>query len=745
MSVIVTTSTNRIWKIRCLSVLLIAAAVVTPARIAVSQATAIEPFGELLKRPVELSRESRGVHPRLFFKAGDIPGLRDKAKNGGQQLWKETLGEIRTLKRPVPDPANEDLYKSGLDKRKAGSMTQYALAFQITQTSLAYVIEQDERYLNAAKAWTLAACEMPLWGYTYNKPNVDLPPAHLLYAVAFAYDVLHDKLTETEKAAIRNKLVKQGRLMYDYFRYKPGKRYTYTQNHTWIPMAGLAIAAYAIMDEVPEAVEWAKLSRAVFERTMTAFGTDGYFYESFHYFGFAFRWMIRYFDAHLAATGENLYTRMKPKFDGMKYFVMHSVLPDGKNVFDFADIGDGALNRNGKSARESIYSEYDILYRFAAVYRDPQAQAVANFMRTQTALETREPMWAFLSMDPSVAPAPLSQIPLQYHFKDNDTVFWRSDWTANATAFAFRCSPPEGHHAARLAASIPDWRQNTGHAHPDANSFIIWAKGRYLTGDTGYLGIKQTDDHNTLLINGRGQDKDGGYEMFKGVSNDRLDRIRIAEVSMGPDRFYARGEAATAYPTELGVRKFDRHFLYTDSYFVVWDEIETEKPSRATFMLNADREIRQNAAFTDLVNGEASLRVFPILPQDAVTEVVPQMVQARGIPGSVDKGDSEQRGMQLRVHSKTDRSTFDLVHVLFPFKTAEADPGPAISAVKAGKGFRVSLPDGRIDTVCLKEGCDGRPKGSGPVTVTTSFSGAGRRAPVTWDPARLPPTIKTAN
>ncbi|HKX82976.1 MAG TPA: DUF4962 domain-containing protein, partial [Pyrinomonadaceae bacterium] len=472
---------------------------------ATGRALVIIPFAELLKRPVEVRADLKGVHPRLFFTAADITSLRDKAKGANRDLWQATIKDIQTLDREVPDPNDEDLYKSGLDNRKPGSVSQYELAFQITQTSLAFVVEQDERYLKAAKEWALAACEMPIWGYTYNKPNVDLPPAHLLYAIAFAYDVLYDKLSPTEKITVRDKLLKQGRLMYDYFKYRPGKRYTYTQNHTWIPMAGLAIAAYAIMDEVDEAKEWAQLSRAIFDRTTLAFGTDGFFYESFHYFGFAFRWMIRYFDAHWAVTGENLYAPMKSKFDGMKYFVMHSVLPDGKNVFDFADVGDGALNRNGISKRESLYSEYDILYRFAAVYTDSEAQAVGDYLRTKTDLETREPMWAFLSRNASVKPAPLSRIPLTHHFKDNDTVFWRSGWTEDATAFAFRCAPPEGHHAAGLAPQISDWRQNTGHAHPDANSFIIWAKGKYLTGDTGYLGIKQTDDHNTILVNGRGQ------------------------------------------------------------------------------------------------------------------------------------------------------------------------------------------------------------------------------------------------
>ena len=661
------------------------------------------PFEELLKRPIKLRPELMGVHPRLFFSNTELEKLREKARGDGKDLWQQTLTDIKTLKKPVPDPKDEDLYKSGLDTRKPGSISQYDFAFQIAETSFAYRIEGDEKYLDAAKKWTLAACAMPIWGYTYNKPNVDLPPAHLLYAVAFAYDVLFDKLLPEEKITIRNKLLTQGRLMYDHFKFKPGKRYTYTQNHTWIPMAGLAIAAYAIIDECPEAEAWARLSRAVFGRTITAFATDGYYYESFHYFGFAFRWVVRYFDAHLKATGENLYDAMKPKLAGMKYFAMHSILPDRQNVFDFADIGDGSLNRNGTSEREREYAEYDIIYRLAAVYRDRQAQTVGDFLRTETKLGTREPMWAFINRDASLEAAPLSDIPLQYYFKDNDTIFWRSDWTKNATAFAFRCAPPEGHHAAELASKIPDWRQNDGHAHPDANSFIIWANGKYLTGDTGYLGIKQTDDHNTILVNGKGQENDGVYEMFKGVPNDRLDKIRIADHWGNAGYFYARGEAASGYYPDLGLKKFERNFLYVaPDYFVVWDELETEKPAKFTFLLNADRKIKLNGNSADLINENAALRVTRLEPADAKSDVVRQMIQARGLPGSVDKGDTEQRGVQLQTTTVTPTEKLEFVHFLKPYPTAETNTLPKVSlADEDSNQINIQWPNGARDLIFL--------------------------------------------
>jgi hypothetical protein len=615
----------------------------------------ITSFEELLQREVNLRPELKNVHPRLFFTAGDLPKFREKAKGTDKELWQEVLKEVESFGTNIPDPKDKDLYKSGLAERKKGTMTQYSLAFRISQLSFAYVIEGDQKYLDLAKKLMLAACEMPIWGYKTNKPNVDLPPAHLLYAVAFAYDVLFDQLTKDEKEIVKNKLIKQARLIYDYFKYKPNKKYTYSQNHTWIPMAGLAIAAYALMDETDEAKDWAKLSRAVFDRTMLTFGTDGYFYESFHYFGFAFRWMIRYFDAHLSATGENLYFPMKSKFANMKYFAMHSILPDRENVFDFADIGDGSLNRNNSSKREKLYGEYDILYRFAGIYQDAQAQTVADFIRKETDLGTREPMWAFINHDANLEPAPLSKIPTKIHFIDNDTVFGRTDWSKNATAFAFRSSPPEGHYAATLASKIPDWRQNTGHAHPDANSFIIFANGKYLTGDSGYAGVPMTEHHNTLVFDGKGQNREGnGHDVFDGIPYANLNKIRISNVKLNAQKVSITADLTAAYEPEIGVKKFIRKFEFSaPNSFVITDNIETNSPKIITSFLHADNLINQLSgnSFVFEPNG-TSLSAEIISPKMFDTKIEKNILTAPGKPGSVDKGEREERGVKLTISTK---------------------------------------------------------------------------------------------
>ena len=124
--------------------------------------------------------------------------------------------------------------------------------------------------------------------------------------------------------------------MADYFKPKSDKTFAYSQNHTFIPITGLGVAAYALYDETPEAPAWASLARAStngcwrrIPRTVTT--TKG-----FEYWIFSTPWLVHYLDAHAHATGEDLYDR--PGFRLMHQYVAHSMLPDGNYVFDFGDI-----------------------------------------------------------------------------------------------------------------------------------------------------------------------------------------------------------------------------------------------------------------------------------------------------------------------------------------------------------------------------------------------------------------------
>src|ERR1044072_2399766 len=158
--------------------------------------------------------------------------------------------------------------------------------------------------------------------------------------------------------------------MADYFKPKSGKTFAYSQNHTFIPIAGLGVTASALYDETSEAPEWARLSRAVFDRVLATYPQDGYYYEGLEYWIFATPWLVHYLDAHAHATGEDLYDQ--PGFRLMHKYVAHSLLPDGQYAFDFGDVFEGPLTRakQGEEYDRShpqgrFHTNYNLLFRLA--------------------------------------------------------------------------------------------------------------------------------------------------------------------------------------------------------------------------------------------------------------------------------------------------------------------------------------------------------------------------------------------
>ncbi len=207
------------------------------------------PLAALMRsKPSSLKKELEGVHPRVFLTQAEIDALKEKAKVQ-KTLWQIALGRVRPLStRPPPPPAEE---------RRA----QNEVGLGIAEAAFVYKMTGEKKYLDAAKKYMDAACSYDIWGYASNKPNVDLAAGHLLYGMGCAYDLLYNDLTKIERDKYRAKLAIQARLMYEFFKPKSGKTYAYSQNHTFIPISGLAITAYALMGETDDAKDWAHLCK----------------------------------------------------------------------------------------------------------------------------------------------------------------------------------------------------------------------------------------------------------------------------------------------------------------------------------------------------------------------------------------------------------------------------------------------------------------------------------------------------
>jgi len=600
------------------------------------------PLVQLMKsRPSTLRPELVGVHPRVYVTDKEIAELQQRARTTHKELWQNALRNVRALSSPPP-PAPAQ-------KRRE----QNEVGIGIAEAAFIYKIEGDPKYLAAAKQYMDAAVTYDIWGYANNKPNVDLAAGHLLYGLGWGYDLLYHDLSEAERVRYREKLIKQARLMFDYFKPGAGKTYSYSQNHTFIPIAGLGVTAYALYGETPEAERWAQLARAIFDRVLATYSKDGYYYEGFEYWIFATPWLVHYLDAQAHATGEDLYDQ--PGFRQMHEYVAHSMLPTGQYVFDFGDIFEGPLTRAGKGEEYPrthpgghFNTNYNLLYRLARRFQNGEAAGVAAWLKAFGQLNAEE-FWSLIWYDPGVRAVPIEEQATSHYFKDHDVLYWRSDWTKSATAFAFKCGPPEGHHTLAQLSAFPDWRLSSGHAHPDANSFIVFARGQYLTGDTGYAGVPMTEHHNTLLINGRGQAKEGaGHDAFADVPYERLDQIRIAEVQVQKDSVLVRGDATAAYAPELGVKKIVRVFQFKPSEgFTVQDEVETGEPVVVTSLVHADSRIEKSGVGNYLITAaDVKLLIRPET-KDLKASIETNVLTAPGPPGAVDKGERQERGRKL--------------------------------------------------------------------------------------------------
>jgi hypothetical protein len=619
---------------------------------ALASSEAVPSFAELLSHPVALKPELAGVHPRVFVTNAELEGLRQRARTTHRDEWSRVLATLPALKGDPPAPPGPQARRSQNDA-----------AFAIAGVSLAWAVERQPVYLDAAKRWMLAAIDYEPWGYTYNKPNVDLAAGHLLYALGWSYDLLYNELTEGERARIRASLERHAGLVYDYF--SPGgpqRAFNFTQNHNFIPTAGLAVTALALMGESADAPKWAALARAHHHRAGQLLSPDGYYYESMEYWIFSAPWLVHFLDAWEHSTGESLWAR--DQFRNWKYYLAHTLLPDGQSVFDFGDIWEGPVTR-AKSGAEygrvypggTLQSNYNVLYRVAARLHDPEAQAVAARYASFKHSNLEEYM-TLLWRDPDLAPAPMSTIPLSRYFEDSGVVFVRTSWNADALAFAFKAGPPEGHRVAQLLPGIPEWKLSSGHAHPDANSFIIWAHGRYLTGDTGYSGSVSARQHNTIIVGGVGQGVEGDHDLWRGIPYAALDKTRIVSANLSSSKVEIVGEAAASYPDAAGLRRFTRTFTFqAPDQFVVEDIIDTDASKPIDYYLHADQPVRGTPWRYQLGPTDVWLETTIATPDGSRAATGPTEMRSPGQPGSIEAGSIDQRGFELKISTPPATST----------------------------------------------------------------------------------------
>ncbi|MEO7658395.1 MAG: hypothetical protein ABIV48_02165, partial [Pyrinomonadaceae bacterium] len=142
--------------------------------------------------------------------------------------------------------------------------------------------------------------------------------------------------------------------------------------------------------------------------------------------------------------------------------------------------------------------------------------------------------------------------------------------------------------------------------------------------------------------------------VFADVPYSRLNEIKICDVKMDSSHAVIMADLTAAYEPEIGVRKFTRVFEFSaPGRFVVKDSVELERPQIVTSYFHSDNliEKRPGSIFA-FEPGGTSLSVQIAKSEMFNSLIEKNILTAPGKPGSVDKGEREERGVRLAVSTK---------------------------------------------------------------------------------------------
>lgn len=499
--------------------------------------------------------------PRLFVTRWDVQRLRDAQRSeSGQRLYRPQ-GMLRGTPPPRTGPP-----------RRAG--WAWRMENQAISCLLANSPNAAERF-EAIRRHVLTICTYDKWlpdGWSHATPDLDLDAAYMIHGAAIAYDWLYNWFTEDERRIIREKLAYQARLMFEAsFLERMYWARTVQQNHYWFDNYAIGVAGAALYGEVPEAEVWMAWSWDRLKGTLKTFAQDGGFHEGPAYWNFSMGSLFRWIDLYEHTTGQTIaYADTWLRKTG--YFPIHYVYPDLRSGAAIED-----------TFRPGVVPTLERLLWLAGRNGDARLFRVAELVHEG---KRSTHWWTLKALAEGIdaAAGTLDDLlPKRAYFTDVEMYFARTSWRKDATMFALGARPLGGHTLARLIEAYP-WIGGVGHNHPAQNSFVLYGSGKELLIDPGYTLKKLTANHNTVLVDGQGQYGDGERwpRWYPGWSH-----IGYASTQFP----YVRGEAASAYPPELGLKRFTRQMLMLDARrVVIADHLEADRPRRLTWLLHFDED-----------------------------------------------------------------------------------------------------------------------------------------------------------
>jgi hypothetical protein len=491
-------------------------------------------------------------HPKLLFGAADLPDLRARKDDAAYaDIWAEMLHQAGDYDAPIPDPG------PGRDIR--------GYADRLVNLALIQLVDPAQPYADMLWTYFLAMLRYSNWeeGATeFN--NLDLTVGHFLTALALTYDWHYDTLTPAERAEVRNRLrTMAARWMATYYlrvyRDIGWENYgTVTNNHYWINNEGVAAAAFVLADEMPEAERavWVARLEENLGIILGVLEDDGSSNEGVAYHSYGQINLFPWIDMRDRALGGDTAASV-PWFRESVLYDLYSVVPGGDDNY-------GGVANFGDCPPAHYNAPQTIQTWLAARLDDPVAQWSARRLDWP-----RQTAMSYLWLDPAVAEQAPDTLPTSRLFAEKGIYAWRSSWADDAAYFSLKSGSYFG-----------------GHEQPDAGHFILHRAGVPYVTDHGYSYLKETDEHNVILVDGQGQEGSGEQWM---PAVDPVHWARIASELSDP-RFFDLVADPTPMLLSDAVSSWTREVVgLAPGLFIVHDDVAATRSVTLDWLLHGYR------------------------------------------------------------------------------------------------------------------------------------------------------------
>jgi hypothetical protein len=610
-------------------------------------------------------------HPRLILTPQKIEYLKSSVETTHRHLWKQVIALADNF-RNEPIPRMED----------AHNRWRY-IGDTMPVLGLVYLMSGNSKYVEAAENWIKALLDVPEW-----KGSSNLGRSAWVTGCALLYDWLYDELNEQTLARIRSRLQKEGSILVE-----DAAVWRSLSNHLLIETTALGMIGLTLDGEIPEAAEFSKIADQRTMQIITDAPLDGSWGEGVQYWQYGLGYFLRFLEASYTSGFNDYYAEYNwLKLTG--FFPIYFSLPGRPTqVINFSDCG------------SDRYLPAFLFYFPASHYHQGYFQKFAEMVQFY---ESHKFSWLdFIAYNPSVPTKDIVELPTLKHFADNDFVTMRSSWDRDATTIGFRCGPAPGHRNQQDSNLVKKHGFGPGHGHPDINSFNIFAYGEWLAIDPGYSKLKETRNHNTVIVNGHGQAGEGKTWLDYMAFESREPAPAILRVESNPVYDYVLGDAGNIYVDAASLQYFRRHLLFLKpGTVVILDDLTAKSESQFEWLLNARDSIEAigNGNF-QIVRNKVRLWIHPILPTNHKVLIYDREVDASDVRDETDIAGGKMKSLNLQIGGVT--STRYLV-VLCPLKNLSAEPPEVdfrnnlLSIKHADQKFKVSI----IETESLKNADD---------------------------------------